>query len=449
MKQHSFDRQPSDPYSSDRQLSDCHSFDRRLECLLRSHATLAERPNAMEERGVIEGWGNGVVDRYRYPILTADHTPLSWRYDLNPRTNPFLMVRFGINAVFNAGAIKWGDKYVLVARVEGADRKSFFAVAESPNGIDQFRFWEYPVVMPRAPDTPGTSGAPAISAMPNTETNIYDMRLVRHEDGWIYGLFCTERRDPGAPAGDQSSAVAQCGIARTRDLKTWERLPDLKTPSPQQRNVVLHPEFVSGKYAFYTRPQDGFIEAGSGGGIGLGLSATMDGATIPEEIVIHRRVYHTVYELKNGLGPAPLKTPYGWLHLAHGVRATAAGLRYVLYLFMTDLEHLGRIIHKPGGYLMAPEGQERIGDVSNVLFCNGWIMDGDGAVFIYYASSDSRMHVATSTIDRLVDYVMNTPEDGFTSAASVDTVCRMVEANKSIKFNLSSTPHVSSRSGIT
>ncbi len=386
-----------------------HSFSRRLAKLQKEYEELTDLSNE------IQGNGNGVFDRYKYPVLTASHTPLFWRYDLNASTNPYLMERFGINAAFNAGAIKWNNKYVLVARVEGADRKSFFAVAESPNGVDHFRFWDYPVTMP------GT-GEP--------ETNIYDMRLVLHEDGWIYGIFCTERRDPKAPEGDQSAAIAQCGIARTKDLCTWERLADLKTPSPQQRNVVLHPELINGKYGFYTRPQDSFITAGSGAGIGFGLSSSITHAVVEKEVVIDNRVYHTVYELKNGLGPAPIKTKYGWLHMAHGVRNTAAGFRYVSYLFMTGLDDLTKVIYKPGGYFMAPEREELIGDVSNVLFSNGWITDDDGTVFIYYASSDSRMHVATSTIDKLLDYVMHTPPDGFTSAASVNILTRIIDNNK-------------------
>lgn len=359
---------------------------------------------------------NGIYYRYKFPILTADHTPIFWRFDLNEETNPYLMQRIGINAVLNAGAIKWNDKYVVVARVEAADRKSFFAVAESTNGIDNFRFWDYPVNMPETSEP---------------DTNIYDMRLVQHEDGWIYGLFCTERRDPSAPSTDQSAAIAQCGIARTKDLKTWERLNDLKTGSPQQRNVVLHPEFVDGKYAFYTRPQDKFIEAGKGGGIGFGLSNTIENAKVETEVVIDPKVYHTVYELKNGLGPAPIKTDKGWLHLAHGVRNTAAGLRYVLYMFMTDLENVTKVIYQPAGYFLAPEGEERIGDVSNVVFSNGWIADDDGRVFIYYASSDTRLHVATTTIDRLLDYVMNTPRDGFRSAETVKTLNNLIDKNLS------------------
>jgi 4-O-beta-D-mannosyl-D-glucose phosphorylase len=386
-------------------------FEERLQALQRAYNTLIERENKPE------ALGNGVYERYTYPVLTAQHTPLFWRYDLNPRTNPYLMERFGINAALNAGAIKFNGKYVVVVRVEGLDRKSFFAVAESDNGIEGFTFWDHPCAIPETNEP---------------DTNIYDMRVMQHEDGWIYGLFCTERRDPNAPEGDQSAAVAQCGIVRTKDLKSWERLPDLKTPSPQQRNVVLHPEFVKGKYAFYTRPQDSFIEAGKGGGIGFGLSAYIDHAAVDEETVIDKKMYHTVYEAKNGLGPAPIKTKEGWLHLAHGVRNTAAGLRYVLYMFMTDLNDLTKVTHKPAGYFMAPEGEERVGDVSNVLFSNGWIADEDGTVFIYYASSDTRLHVATSTIDRLVDYVKNTPEDGLRSAASVETLNGIINKNLSL-----------------
>lgn len=367
---------------------------------------------------------NGVYQRYKNPVLTAEHTPLFWRYDLNADTNPYLMERFGINAVLNAGAIKFNDKYIVVARVEGTDRKSFFAIAESLNGIDNFRFWDYPLIMPETE---------------NPDTNVYDMRLVQHEDGWIYGLFCTERRDPNAKPGDQSSAIAQCGIARTTDLKTWERLADLKTRSPQQRNVVLHPEFVNGNYGFYTRPQDGFIDAGNGGGIGFGVSRSIINAEVDQEVIVDRKIYHTVYELKNGLGPAPIKTKYGWLHLAHGVRNTAAGLRYVLYLFMTDLQDITKVIYQPGGYFMAPEGEERVGDVSNVLFSNGWILDEDGTVFIYYASSDTRLHVATSTLAQLLDYVINTPADGFRSAASVETLIGVIEKNRQAVNNAGTT----------
>jgi 4-O-beta-D-mannosyl-D-glucose phosphorylase len=384
-------------------------FDERLATLNRQYEQLILRSN---ERTMP---GNGIFFRYRYPALTAAHTPIFWRYDLDERSNPFLMERFGINGVFNAGAIKFNDRYIMMLRVEGWDRKSFFAIAESPNGIDRFRFWDSPVHMP------GT-GQP--------ETNIYDIRLTQHEDGWIYGLFCTEKRDPDAPPADQSSAVAQCGIARTRDLVAWERLADLETTSPQQRNVVLHPEFVEGKYAFYTRPQDEFINAGSGGGIGFGLSASITHAVVEEETIIDPRVYHSINELKNGLGPAPIRTRLGWLHLAHGVRNTAAGLRYTLYTFMTDLKDLTRVIYRPGGYLIAPVGEERVGDVSNVVFSNGWIADDDGKIFIYYASSDTRMHVATTTIDHLLDYIVNTPADGLDSAGSVKNLQKIIDNNK-------------------
>ena len=360
--------------------------------------------------------GNGIFDRYTNPILTADHTPLTWRYDFNSETNPFMMERIGINATLNAGAIKWKGKYILVVRVEGNDRKSFFAVAESFNGIDNFHFWDEPLTMPETEDP---------------DTNVYDMRLTAHEDGWIYGIFCSERKDPTAPYGDLSSAVATAGIARTRDLITWDRLPDLKTKS-QQRNVVLHPEFVDGKYALYTRPQDGFINTGSGGGIGWALVDDIMHAEVNEEKIINQRQYHTIKELKNGEGPHPIKTEKGWLHLAHGVRNCAAGLRYVLYLYLTDIQDPSTLIAEPAGYFMAPVDEERIGDVSNVLFSNGWIADDDGTVFIYYASSDTRMHVATSSIDKLLDYCMNTPVDGYRSAASVNSIKQLVANNKSL-----------------
>lgn len=361
---------------------------------------------------------NGIYNRYKYPVLTHAHIPLNWKYDFDPQTNPNLLERIGINATFNAGAIKFKGRYLMVVRVEGSDRKSFFAVAESPNGIDHFQFWDEPIVLPET-DEP--------------DTNVYDMRIVAHEDGWMYGLFCTERKDPDAPVHDQSMAVAQCGIARTKDLVKWERLPDLKTPSPQQRNVVLHPEFVDGKYAFFTRPQDGFIESGKGGGIGFGLSESIENAVVEEERIVDNKNYHTVYEAKNGMGPEPIKTEHGWLFLAHGVRNTAAGLRYVLYLFMTALEDVTKVIYKPAGYFLAPEGEERVGDVSNVVFCNGWILDDDGTVFIYYASSDTRMHVATSTLALLTDYVMHTPSDGLRSAASVQTILRNIEKNQLVQ----------------
>lgn len=358
--------------------------------------------------------GNGIYERYKNPVLTAEMAPLEWRYDFNPATNPYFEERIGVNAVFNAGAMKLGDKYIVVARVEGADRKSFFAVAESPNGIDNFRFWERPITMPETDD-------PA--------TNIYDMRLTRHADGWIYGLFCVERHDDDHP-NDLSAATAACGIARTRDLVKWERLPDLECES-QQRNVVLHPEFIDGKYALYTRPQDSFIDAGNGGGIGWTLIDDMTHAKITrEEKIIDQRIYHTIKEAKNGEGPHPIRTSKGWLHLAHGVRPCASGLRYVLYLYMTALDEPWKKIASPGGYFMAPMGEEYIGDVMNVLFTNGWIADEDGKVFIYYASSDTRLHVATSTIDRLVDYCLNTPADGLTTAHSVATINALIDKNK-------------------
>lgn len=363
---------------------------------------------------VIEG--NGIYCRYKNPVITAGMVPPFWRYDYNKATNPFFEERIGVNATLNSGAIKFNDKYVLVVRVEGADRKSFFAVAESPNGIDNFRFWDHPITMPETD---------------NPATNIYDMRLTRHEDGWIYGLFCVERHDDSKP-GDLSAATAACGIARTKDLVNWERLPDLVAKS-QQRNVVLHPEFVNGKYALYTRPQDSFIDAGSGGGIGWALVDDMTHAVVESEIIVDTRYYHTIKELKNGEGPHPIKTPQGWLHLAHGVRGCASGLRYVLYMYMTSLEEPWRPIYTPGGYLMAPVGDEYIGDVMNVLFTNGWIADEDGRVFIYYASSDTRMHVATSTIDRLVDYCMHTPADGLATGESVKTLNSLIDANLALK----------------
>ena len=362
--------------------------------------------------------GNGIYDRYENAVVTAEHAPLHWRYDFNPETNPFLMERIGVNATLNSGAMKWNGKYILVVRVEGNDRKSFFAIAESPNGIDNFRFWDEPITIPET-DEP--------------DINVYDMRLTAHEDGWIYGVFCSERKDPNAAPGDLSSAVAAAGIVRTKDLLTWERLPDLKSKS-QQRNVVLHPEFVEGKYALYTRPQDGFIDAGSGGGIGWALIDDMTNAEVKEEKIINERFYHTIKEVKNGEGPHPIKTEKGWLHLAHGVRGCAAGLRYVLYLYLTDLEDPSKLIAEPAGHFMGPIGEERVGDVSNVLFTNGWIADEDGTVFIYYASSDTRMHVATSTIDKLLDYVQNTPADGYRSATSVQTIKALIAQNKKVGY---------------
>jgi 4-O-beta-D-mannosyl-D-glucose phosphorylase len=384
------------------------TFERRLARLRHDHDNLVCRRNFAEFSD------NGIYERWRDPVLTAAHVPLEWRYDLDPGRNPHLLERIGINATFNAGAILWNGRYTLAARVEGVDRKSFFAIADSTNGVDGFRFWRRPVAMPETDDP---------------DTNIYDMRLTHHEDGHVYGLFCTERRDTDRP-DDTSAAIAQCGIARSGDLMTWERLPDLETRSGQQRNVVLHPEFVEGKYAFYTRPQDGFIDVGGAGGICWGLSESMDPARLDAETVVDRRVYHTVNELKNGLGPPPLKTDAGWLQLAHGTRNTAAGLRYVLYLFLTDLVEPWRVTHKPAGYLLAPLGAERVGDVSNVVFSNGWIRNDDNEVFIYYGSSDTRMHVATSTIDRLLDYCINSPQDGLRSAASVAAINRLIDGNE-------------------
>lgn len=381
-------------------------FEYRKTLIESRYEELVRRPNIAIE-------GNGIYTRYEHPVLTAEMVPPFWKYDYDPERNPYFMERIGVNATLNSGAMKLNGKYVLVVRVEGMDRKSFFAVAESPNGIDNFRFRERPITMP---DLEG-----------NITTNIYDMRLTQHEDGWIYGLFCAERHDDNFP-NDLSAATAMCGIARTKDLETWERLPDLKSKS-QQRNVVLHPEFVGGKYALYTRPQDGFIDTGSGGGIGWGLVEDMTQAVLGEETIIDPRYYHTIKEVKNGEGPHPIKTPKGWLHLAHGVRACASGLRYVLYMYMTSLEKPWEKIASPGGYLMAPVGEEYIGDVMNVLFSNGWIADEDGKVFIYYASSDTRMHVATSTVDQLVDYCMNTPQDGLSTAKSVETINKLIDGN--------------------
>lgn len=386
-------------------------FDDRLDIVNERYRELIARGNEK----ILPG--NGIFERYKYPVLTAEHTPVFWRYDMNRETNPYFMERFGINAVFNAGAIKLQGKYLMVARVEGYDRKSFFAIAESPNGIDNFQFWDYPILLPETE---------------NLVTNVYDMRLTAHEDGWIYGIFCVERRDPSAAAGDLSSAMATAGIVRTRDLKEWERLPDLISNS-QQRNVVLHPEFVNGKYALYTRPQDSFIDAGKGGGIGWALVDDMTHAKVEEEKIINYRYYHTIKEAKNGEGPHPIKTSRGWLHLAHGVRNCAAGLRYVLYLYLTDLEDPTKLIAEPGGYFMAPVGEERVGDVSNVLFSNGWIVDDDGTVYIYYASSDTTMHVATSSIDRLLDYCLNTAPDGYRSSKSVETLNQIIDKNRQIK----------------
>jgi 4-O-beta-D-mannosyl-D-glucose phosphorylase len=383
-------------------------FDQRRREIFDDYERLIARPNEAEDRT------NGVIQRWRHPVLTAAHTPPFWRYDLDRRSNPYLMERMGINAVFNPGAIELDGKFCLMTRVEGADRKSFLAIAESDSGVDGFRFRDRPVVMPETAEP---------------DINVYDMRLVKHEDGWIYGLFCTERRDPAATPGDLSSAIAQCGIARATDLETWERLADLRTRSPQQRNVVLHPELVDGRYAFYTRPQDGFIEAGSGGGIGWGLADSIEEAVIDREVIVHDRRYHTIAELKNGLGPAPIRTSVGWLQLAHGVRGTAAGLRYVLYAFMTDLAEPWRVIFDPGGYLLAPAGGESVGDVPNVAFSCGWIAQDDGTLYIYYASSDTRCHVATTTVERLVDYCRSTPPDPGRSAACVRQRIELINRN--------------------
>ncbi|HEX9019180.1 MAG TPA: glycosidase [Anaerolineaceae bacterium] len=382
-------------------------FEQRLKTLIEQHLGLIQRKNEVDP-----GWNNGLYERFRYPVVTAEHTPLFWRYDLNPQTNPYLMERMGINAAFNPGAIELNGKICLVVRVEGYDRKSFFAVAESENGIDGFRFWDYPVTLPETADP---------------DTNVYDMRLVRHADGWIYGLFCTERKDHANP--DLSAATAQGGIARTKDLLHWERLPDLVTRSPQQRNVVLHPEFVDGQYAFYTRPQDDFIQTGSGGGIGWGLSKSMDPAIVEDERIIDERAYHTIKEVKNGQGPAPVKTAQGWLHIAHGVRNTAAGLRYVIYAFLSDLYEPWRVTHRPGGYLIAPVGEERVGDVSNVAFCNGMVARESGELLIYYASSDTRTHVVRTSLDKMLDYVTHTPPDPLRSAACVSQRGELIARN--------------------
>jgi len=384
------------------------TFDQKKNLLQAKHESLIQKTNNPATDG------NGIYERYVNPIVTPEHIPLNWRYDLNADTNPYLLERIGVNATLNAGAIKWQNKYLVVVRVEGNDRKSYFAIAESDTGVDNFRFWDEPVTLPETEDP---------------DTNVYDMRLTAHEDGWIYGIFCSERKDPTAPAGDLSSAVATAGIVRSKDLKNWERLPDLKTKS-QQRNVVLHPEFVDGKYALYTRPQDGFIDTGSGGGIGWALTNDMTCAVVEEEIIINHRYYHTIKELKNGEGPHPIKTTKGWLHLAHGVRNCAAGLRYVLYLYLTDLQDPSKLIAEPAGFFMAPQNEERVGDVSNVLFSNGWIADEDGKVFIYYASSDTRLHVATSTIDILLDYVQNSPADGYRSFSSVQAIKSLIAQNK-------------------
>lgn len=380
--------------------------------LLEKQEQLLTRPNEINS-----SFYNGVYDRYQYPVITRHHVPLHWRFDLDETTNPHFMERLGINATLNPGAIYFNGKYVMVIRTEGLDRKSIFALAESDNGIDGFRFTGKPLVW---------------EDIDADETNQYDMRLVQHEDGWIYGIYCSERKDPEAPAFDTSSAVAQAGLVRTRDLTSWERLPNITTNSPQQRNVVLHPEFVDGKYAFYTRPQDGFISTGSGGGIAFGLCEDILNPVIHEETIIDERQYHTVYEVKNGQGPAPLKTDRGWIHIAHGVRNTAAGLRYVLYTFATDLNDPARIIAKPGGHFIAPYDDERVGDVSNVIFCNGAVVNEKDEVFIYYASSDTRCHVATTTLEKLVDYTFNTPADPYRSLDCASQRGQLIEQNEKL-----------------
>ncbi|WP_145150331.1 glycosidase [Paenibacillus xylanexedens] len=380
--------------------------------LLEKQEQLLTRPNEINSSSY-----NGIYDRYQYPVITRHHVPLHWRFDLDETTNPHFMERLGINATLNPGAIYFNGKYIMVIRTEGLDRKSIFALAESDNGIDGFRFTGKPLVW---------------DDIDADETNQYDMRLVQHEDGWIYGIYCSERKDPEAPAFDTSSAVAQAGLVRTRDLISWERLPNITTNSPQQRNVVLHPEFVDGKYAFYTRPQDGFISTGSGGGIAFGLCEDILNPVIHEETVIDERQYHTVYEVKNGQGPAPLKTDRGWIHIAHGVRNTAAGLRYVLYTFATDLNDPTRVIAKPGGHFIAPYDDERVGDVSNVIFCNGAVVNEKEEVFIYYASSDTRCHVATTTLEKLVDYTFNTPADPYRSLDCAIQRGQLIEQNEKL-----------------
>ena len=379
----------------------------------RYYVELAKQEKLLSRKNEKSDFYNGVFDRYVNPVLTRDMIPLTWRYDLNEETNPFFMERLGINAVMNSGAIYLNGKYYLVARIEGNDRKSFFGVAESDNGIDGFRFWDYPILLD---DT-----------CPE-ETNVYDMRLTKHEDGYIYGVFCSESKDTSV--NDLSAAVAAAGIVRTKDLKHWERLENLKTlRSPQQRNVVLHPEFVDGKYAFYTRPMDDFIDTGSGSGIGFGLCEDITHAVIDEEKMTSIRKYHTITEAKNGAGATPIKTDRGWIHIAHGVRNTAAGLRYVIYAFATDLNDPSKVIAEPSGLLIGPRGEERVGDVSNVVFTNGAIVNDKNEVFIYYASSDTRMHVATTTIDRLIDYVFNTPQDPGRSVLCVQQRCDLIKKN--------------------
>lgn len=384
-------------------------FEKKFEEISKKHDSLVTKKNKIDEN-----WYNGVFDRYVDCVLTNEHIPLNWRYDLNYETNPNLLERIGVNAVFNSGALYHDGKFVLVPRIEGYDRKSYFAVCESENGIDNFKFRKYPVRLP---------------VYGEEDTNVYDMRLTRHEDGWIYGLFCSERKDKSV--NDTSTAEAKCGIVRTKDLENWERLPDLQSKY-QQRNVLLHPEFVNGKYMLYTRPSDGFIDVGSGGGIGCAFVDDMANAVIGEDTIIEERKYHTIKETKNGGGAVPIKTSDGWLHIAHGVRNTAAGLRYVLYCFMTDLNDPTKVIYTPGGYFIAPINGERVGDVSNVVFCNGAI-ERDGKIYIYYASSDTRLHLAVTTVEKMVDYCKNTPKDGLTTHASVKTICDLIDRNEAAK----------------
>lgn len=381
-------------------------FNQRIKEVTDNHNVVISRKN--EKKFSI----NGIFSRYKYPALMREDIPLNWRFDYSYERNPYFLERIRVNAIMNAGAIYLGGKYILVARVEGCDRKSFFAVAESDNGVDGFRFREKPIILPKTDEL---------------DTNVYDMRLTQHEDGWIYGLFCSERKDK--TVDDTSSAVAKCGIVRTKDLNSWERLPDLKSPN-QQRNVTLHPEFVGGKYLLYTRPSDGFIDVGSGGGIGTALVDSMENAEITEEKIIDKRVYHTIKEVKNGEGATPIKTDEGWLHIAHGVRNHATGLRYVLYCFMTDLNNPTKVIYRPGGYFVAPKGAERDGDVSGCIFSNGAIADDKGNLFVYYASSDTRLQVISTTVEKMVDYCKNTPEDGYNTHASVDAICKLIDNNK-------------------
>lgn len=381
------------------------------------HEIKASQESYIERKNHVDtSFYNGIYERYENPVITRHHVPIEWRFDLSEETNPYFQERLGINVAFNAGAIYHEGAYYMVVRTEGLDRKSFFALAKSDNGVDQFRFVGEPLVW---------------DDIDEEETNVYDMRLTKHEDGYIYGIYCSESKDPMAPSFDFSSAVAKAGIVRTRNLKEWERLPNLKTGSAQQRNVVLHPEFVNGKYALYTRPQDGFIDTGSGGGIGWALLDSMEDPKIGDEMVIHGRHYHTIFETKNGQGPAPIKTSKGWLHVAHGVRNTAAGLRYVLYVFVTALDDPTRIIAQPGGHFIAPYGKERTGDVSNVIFCNGMV-EREGLIHIYYASSDTRMHVATTTVDKMLDYAFNTPEDPFRSLDCAKQRIDLIKKNQAL-----------------